>query len=77
MANKKHPAGLGCERTDLNGKAEVLKASDKAFGLSGLGSAVEVIRAEVLVACAVLEHVVCGGQDRCGDGADGFFGAAP
>ena len=76
-SNKKHPGGLRGQRTDLNGEAEILKTGDEAFGLDRLGAAVEVIRAEVLIASPVLEHVICGGQYRCGNGADGFLGAAP
>jgi hypothetical protein len=61
----------------LDGIIKVLEAGHKALGLLGFGPAVEVIGAEVLVEGAVGEHVVGAGEDGCGDGADGFFGAAP
>jgi hypothetical protein len=38
-----------------------------------LGTPTEVVRSEVLVGGTVLEHVVGGGQDRGGDGADRPF----
>jgi hypothetical protein len=49
--------------------------------LSGFGAAIEVVRhqgpdSQVLIASAILEHVVDGGEDRGGDGTNGFFGAA-
>jgi hypothetical protein len=36
-----------------------------------------VVGAEILVEGAVAQHVVGGGQDRGGDGADGLLGSAP
>ena len=45
------------------------------LGLRGFGTTIEVVRAQVLIAGTVLEHVVDGGEDRSSDGADGLFGA--
>ena len=59
-----------------DGVAKILQTPDKALGLRGLGAAVEVTGAEILVEGAVLEHVIDGGQDRGGERADGFLGAA-
>ena len=59
----------------MDGITEIVEPCDKASGLSGFGSAVEVIGAEILVEGAVREHVVCRGQDRGGYGADGFLDA--
>ena len=36
----------------------------------------EVFGAKVLVESAVAQHVVGGGEDRCGDRADGLLGTA-
>jgi hypothetical protein len=59
----------------LDGITEIVESRDEASGLSGFGSAVEVIGAEILVEGAVREHVVRRGQDRGGYGADGFLDA--
>ena len=57
-------------------EAELGDLSDEPLDL-GLGLAlVEVVDAEVLVGNAVLEDVIDGGQNRGGDGADGFLRAA-
>ena len=40
------------------------------------GPFVEVIGAKVVVEGSGLQHVIGGGQDRSGDGADRLFGAA-
>jgi hypothetical protein len=47
------------------------------LGLGGFGATIEVVRAQVLIAGAVLEHVIDGCEDGSGDGADGLFGTAP
>jgi hypothetical protein len=44
--------------------------------LHGLGAAVEVVGTEIVIEGGVLEHVVGGGEDRGGEGADRLFGAA-
>jgi len=59
----------------LDGITEIVESRDKASGLDGFGPAVEVIGAEILVEGAVLEHVVGGGQDRGGEGPNGFLDA--
>ena len=48
---------------DLDGIAEVLKSGDEMLGLRGFGTTIEVVGAQVLIAGAVLEHVVDGGED--------------
>src|SRR5438034_3430874 len=58
---------------DLDVEAEVFEASDEAAGLELGGTSVKVGGAEVAVFGAVLEDVIDGGEDRCGDGADGFL----
>jgi len=50
---------------------------DQALFLLVGGTAIEVIAAEVMVHCPVLEHVVVGGEDRGRDGRDRLFGATP
>src|SRR5437667_3916849 len=47
------------------------------MGLRLGAAAREVIGAEIFIQRAVLEHVVSGGEDRGGDGADRLLGAAP
>ena len=44
------------------------------LGLGGFGATIEVVRAQVLIAGAVLEHVIDGCEDGSGAGADGLFG---
>src|SRR3954464_1867020 len=58
---------------------DVTEAADAVCELaSGAGriAASEVVRAKVLVAGAVAEHVINGGQDRGGDRDSRFLGAA-
>src|SRR6202007_915934 len=65
-------------RDRLQGRfeAELGDLSDEPLDL-GLGLAlVEVVDAEVLMGNAVLEDVIDGGQNRGGDGADGFLRTA-
>ena len=50
---------------------------DEALDLAWLGSALEVIGAEVLIECAAGDHVVGGCEDRGGDRPNSFFGAPP
>src|SRR5215469_5980414 len=45
--------------------------------MRAFGTAVEVIGAKILVRGSVLEHMVDGGEDRGGDGADRFLRPAP
>jgi predicted amino acid dehydrogenase len=57
------------QRGDLDGIAEVLKSGDEALGLGGFGATIEVVRAQVLIAGAVLEHVIDGCEDGSGKSA--------
>src|SRR5258708_27624408 len=57
-------------------EAQVRELADEALELGFPRAVVEVGRAEVGVRHAILEHVVDGGQDRRGDGANGFLRAA-
>jgi hypothetical protein len=41
------------------------------------GAVVEVVCAEILVEGSIFEHVVSGGEDGSGDGADGLLGPTP
>ena len=59
---------------DLDVIAEALDFGDEAFDLVWLGAALEVIGAEVLIECAVCDHVVGGGEDGSCNGSDSFFG---
>src|SRR5271168_5257437 len=61
---------------ELDGEAELFEAGDQAMGFDLGGTPIEVARAEVVVFGAVLEDVIDGGEDRCGDGADGFLRSA-
>src|SRR3954469_24635612 len=65
------------QRSDLDGVAQVMKSRDEPLGLCGFGTLVEMVVTKVMIAGTVLEHVVYGGKDRGGDGADGFFGTTP
>jgi len=58
------------------GEAEFGDLAGEAVGLNLRRGAAEVVGAEVLVESAVTEHVISGGQDRGGDGADGLLGSA-
>jgi hypothetical protein len=60
---KAYGEGLCRQGSDLDGVAEVLKSGDETFGLRGFGTTIEVVRTQVLIAGAVLEHVVSGGED--------------
>src|SRR5215471_18300614 len=60
----------------MDGVAEILQTCDEAFGLSGFGSAVEVIGAEVAIELTTEQHVVDDGEDRGGERANRLFGAA-
>src|SRR5207244_11971003 len=64
-------------RPHFDGDAEILKPRDESLGELGLVAPVEVVRAEVAIVDAVLEHVVGGGEHRGGDGDDGFLGGTP
>ena len=64
-------------RLQFDGKTEIGETLDEAMGLRLGAAAREVIGAEIFIQRAVLEHVVSGGEDRGGDGADRLLGAAP
>ena len=59
----------------LDGEAELLEASDQSAGFDLDGASIEVTGPEVVVFSAVLEDVVDGREDRCGDGTDGLLGS--
>src|SRR5882757_7393219 len=61
---------------ELDVKTELFKMSNEPAGLEFDGAPIEVGGAEVMVLDAVFEDVVDGGQDRCGNGADGFLRSA-
>src|SRR3954465_1558789 len=65
------------QRSDLDGVAQVMKSRDEPLGLCSFGTLVEMVVTKVVIAGTVFEHVVYGGKDRSGDGADGFFGTTP
>src|SRR6266436_3825179 len=58
---------------ELDVKAELFKTSNEPAGLEFDGAPIKVGAAEVVVLDAVFEDVVDGGEDRCGNGADGFL----
>src|SRR5438876_882311 len=58
---------------ELDVKAELFKTSNEPVGLEFDGAPIKVGAAEVVVLDAVFEDVVDGGEDRCGNGADGFL----
>ena len=49
------------QRLDLDVVAEALDFGDETFDLVWFGAALEVIGAEVMIECAVCDHVVGGG----------------
>jgi hypothetical protein len=53
-------AASGFVWSDLNGKAQVLKAADHAMDLFGFRPVIEVIGTQVLIEGSVLQHVICG-----------------
>src|SRR5258708_5010694 len=73
LGRANRPLRSGGEWLDFDGIAKVFKALHQALGLRGLGTAVEMLGTEVLVDGSVFEHVVDGGEDGGGDGADGFL----
>src|SRR5689334_13201205 len=62
---------------ELDGEAELFEPSNEVacFGLRR--AAIEIGGTEVVVFDAVLEDVIDCGEDRCGDGANGFLRPAP
>src|SRR3982074_881849 len=70
-------SGSLCGGLELDGKAELGETRDEMLGFGFGRTAIEVVCAEVVVLGAVLEHVIDGGEDRGGDGADGFLRATP
>ena len=66
-----------CRGLQLDLEAELGELREQALGLGFGGTAIEVGTAEVAVEGAVLDHVIDGGEERGGDGADGFLRPAP
>ncbi len=60
----------------MDGISQVFQAVDETLGVSGFGSSVEVIISEVLIECAVLEHVIDGGDDGSRDSTGCLLRAA-
>ena len=56
---------------------EIADASGELGGGTGWVTPGEMVGAEILVAGAVGQHVVGGGEDRGGDGDNSFFGTTP
>jgi hypothetical protein len=63
-------------RGEFGGEAKIGQALEQTFCLLLLGTAVEVIGAEVVVLIATLEHVISSREDRSGHGADRLLGSA-
>src|SRR6516225_9861152 len=73
------PVGRSCvcrQRSDLDGKSQVLQAGNEAVDLLALAASIEVMRAEVVIEGSCLQHLVDGSEDRGSDGANRLFGAA-
>ena len=64
---------LGGERCDLYGIAHVLETGDQAACVGCFGASTEVVCAKVLIEGSVLKHMIEGGENGGGDGADGFL----
>ena len=62
------------ETVKVSGESEGSEAGEETFGLSLLVSGAEVLRPEIMIGGAVLEHVVDGGEDGGGDGDDRLLG---
>ena len=61
------------DRSDLDGKSEVLQAGNEAMDLLALAAFVEVMRAEVVIEGSGLQHLVVRSEDRGSDGANRLF----
>ena len=68
------PLGLGGKRLDLDGIAKVFKAFHQALGLRVLGTAVEMVDAEILIDGSVFQHVDAAPRRRWLWGARGGCG---
>ena len=64
---------MSCGWPDLNVESKITDATGELGCGAGWVTASEMIGAEVLVASAVGQHVVDGGQDRGRDGDNSFF----
>ena len=65
------------ETVKVSSKSEGSEAGKETSGLGLLVSGAEVLRPEITIGGAVLEHVIGGGEDGGGDGDDRLLGAAP
>src|SRR6516165_4358338 len=65
------------EGLELCRKAELGELGDQPFGFGFRGASIEVVDTEIAVRQAGFEHVINGGQDGGGDGADCFLRSAP
>ena len=77
FSRKKLATSLCGQGLDLDVVSEALDFGDEAFDLAWLGSALEVIGAEILIECSFGDHMVGGCEDRGGDRPNSFFGAPP
>ena len=57
----------------LDSEAELFEVFNEAAGFDHHGPPIEVGTAEVVVFGAMLEDVIDRGEDRCGDGTNGFL----
>jgi hypothetical protein len=60
----------------LDSKSSVLQAVHELMDVPAVAPFVEVIGTEVFTEGSALQHLIGGGEDRGGDGANGLFGAA-
>jgi hypothetical protein len=58
---------------EFDGKAKIGQPFDEAACLGFNAAAIEVSRAEIVIECAILEHVIGSSEDGRGDRADGFL----
>src|SRR5215813_3617248 len=63
-------------RTDVDDKAEIVKAGDKALRELGFVAPIEMIGTEITVVGVVREHVIGGREHRGGDREDGVLRSA-
>src|ERR1700756_1498043 len=73
-------AGASCfdrQRLEFDVKAEFGELPDEAIGFDLIGTAIEMIGAEVFVHCAIFHHVVDGREHRGGNRARSLLRTTP